>query len=271
MEKIRILTKLRYKIIFNIIIKYITPTLYYRLISLDLLGKGLNISHINIVNKLPRPAIIFMKRHFNNKLVKGVELGVNYGNNAKSILKQLKIKKLYLIDIWDKTYDYNYVKINKLDTIFEYVKKRFKKNTNVRIIKEFSHKAVHLFNNNSLDFIYIDGNHSYNFVYKDIDLWYPKIKVNGISAGHDIFNIPDVLNALKDWTKKDNIKYTIRPPDWFIIKEGLTCETCGYYDKDTSYCMNENIIITPNNNQICVCYFPLKTQDDISAILKKET
>lgn len=38
----------------------------------------------------------------------------------------------------------------------------------------------------SLDFVYIDGNHSEEYVRQDIRLWWPKVKIGGMLAGHDI-------------------------------------------------------------------------------------
>ena len=70
-----------------------------------------------------------------------------------------------------------------------------------------------------LDFIYIDGNHSYNYVYNDIDMYYKKVKPNGIMCGHDIFNIIDVFHAVKDWCSKNCILFRIELPDWYFIKE----------------------------------------------------
>ena len=48
-----------------------------------------------------------------------------------------------------------------------------------------SEEASSLFENESLKFVYIDGNHEYGFVKKDLELFYPKLKSNGVLAGHD--------------------------------------------------------------------------------------
>ena len=37
-----------------------------------------------------------------------------------------------------------------------------------------------------LDFVYIDGNHAYEYVKKDIGLYYPKLKKGGVIGGHDV-------------------------------------------------------------------------------------
>ena len=42
-----------------------------------------------------------------------------------------------------------------------------------------------IFKDESVDFIWVDADHHYESVKKDIDYWYPKLKKGGIIAGHD--------------------------------------------------------------------------------------
>lgn len=51
-----------------------------------------------------------------------------------------------------------------------------------------SEAAVH-FADQSVDFVFIDANHTYDFVKADVNAWLPKIKPGGIIAGHD-YNAP---------------------------------------------------------------------------------
>lgn len=211
----KITVKIRYKLVFKII-KYITPNLSYKLDSI-LLGSQISLGNIQkIISQTPRPAIRLIKTHFKQKRLIGVEIGVRKGNNAKSILKELNILKLYLVDIWN---DYNEFGIkNSTNKYYKIVLKRFEKDKRVEIIRGFSEIVVKNIENNSLDFIYIDGNHEYEYVYKDIDLWFEKLKDFGIIAGHDILNIKDVFKAVRDWSIKHQIKFNISVPDWYIIK-----------------------------------------------------
>lgn len=59
---------------------------------------------------------------------------------------------------------------------------------NIKVIKSFSNKIVNNYNDNSLDFVFIDAHHSYESVKEDINLWYSKIKIGGIIAGHDFWD-----------------------------------------------------------------------------------
>lgn len=48
-----------------------------------------------------------------------------------------------------------------------------------------SWEAANCYNDGSLDFVFIDADHTYNFVKRDIMAWLPKVRINGIIAGHD--------------------------------------------------------------------------------------
>lgn len=75
----------------------------------------------------------------------------------------------------------------------EIAKKR--KILTVQLIRKFSSDAVNLFEDESIDFIYIDARHDYCAVTEDLEAYYPKVKCNGMLAGHDFMNThPD-----NDW------------------------------------------------------------------------
>ena len=58
--------------------------------------------------------------------------------------------------------------------------------------------AVNYFEDNSIAFLYIDTAHEYEHVIKEIDAWYPKVKLGGIIAGHDYFT-PGVNKAVNEF------------------------------------------------------------------------
>ena len=67
-----------------------------------------------------------------------------------------------------------------------------------------SHLAHALYANNTIDFIFIDGDHSYQAALKDIRNFYPKLKRDGLFAGHDYaINIhPGVVRAVDEYCKQ---------------------------------------------------------------------
>ena len=79
------------------------------------------------------------------------------------------------------------------------VKKEFQTNTryfnNITLHQDFSYTIYNTFEDNYFDFIYIDGNHGYEDVKRDIELYLPKCK--HIIAGHDYTdNWPSVVSAV---------------------------------------------------------------------------
>ena len=82
----------------------------------------------------------------------------------------------------------------------------------VELIKDYSYNVVDQFEDNSFDFIYIDGAHDYESVKKDIELYAPKLKTFGILAGHDYEHTwPGVIKAVDE--------IVISPPQLMITDD----------------------------------------------------
>jgi len=64
-------------------------------------------------------------------------------------------------------------------------------------IESTSESAADQIENNSLDLVFIDANHSYEYVKKDIIKYTPKVKSTGLLTGHDI-DYPGVNRAVKE-------------------------------------------------------------------------
>jgi hypothetical protein len=80
-----------------------------------------------------------------------------------------------------------------------------------------SEKAILKFPDNSLDFVYIDGDHSYDAVLLDIILWHRKVKDGGILAGHDYQETRKhgVKKAVDDYVKYHNIDLQLFDVSWY--------------------------------------------------------
>lgn len=142
----------------------------------------------------------------NEKALMGVEVGVWRGYHARLMLQVLDIKKLYLIDPWIDYSGY------KGDDSFKYAKRFLKDYSDiVEWVRDTSEEASKLFEGGSLDFVYIDGNHNYEFIKKDIELWTPKVKNGGVVSGHDYDGaFPGVIKAVKEYCTKHSIEYKVR-------------------------------------------------------------
>jgi len=55
----------------------------------------------------------------------------------------------------------------------------------INVVRLPSVEAAKRYENDSLDFIFIDADHAYNCVHADIEAWYPKLKPGGVIAGDD--------------------------------------------------------------------------------------
>lgn len=209
-------------------------------LTLWLIQKGMPRFHKRInqmrmgKNAVPRPSILFMKDYFANKEVIGVEIGVASGINASSIVTELNVSKLFLIDSW-RVYHEEYClrehdKMRIWDSAdlyfkfdmgsFERVYEKFMNESRVEILRETSREGALRFKTNQLDFVYIDANHGFNHVLNDLTLWYDLIKPNGIIAGHDS-HLLDVLQAFIDFCHEKNEHLIVRFPDVFFIKKEI--------------------------------------------------
>ena len=71
-----------------------------------------------------------------------------------------------------------------------------------------SKEASELFQNESLDFLFLDAEHIYNDVYEDLEVWFPKMRKDGIMCGHDYYKGSEVLLAVNDFFLK---KFNVAP------------------------------------------------------------
>ena len=139
---------------------------------------------------------IFEKYNFLNV---GVEVGSCEGVYAAEILKRWS-GNLYLIDVWNSLNKNEYVDINNRENYQDtYIKciENIKNHTDrCHMLRGAGEKLVNLFEDESLDFVYIDANHRYDNVKQDIEIWYPKVRQGGILAGHDYLDF--------DWYADEN-------------------------------------------------------------------
>jgi predicted O-methyltransferase YrrM len=113
----------------------------------------------------------------------GVEIGVAQGWHAEILCEQNPQLKLYAIDIWDEYDGYNEYQ-GRIGRYFRHAQKILRP-YNVRFIKKFSMDAIKEFEDNTLDFVFIDGAHDFKNVAMDICEWAKKVKPGGIVYGHD--------------------------------------------------------------------------------------
>lgn len=134
----------------------------------------------------------------------GAEIGVYQGVMSERLLTSIPGLTLYMIDSWAETTDdpdeniieryydkseYNY---HIATTTVEHFGDR------ARIYRRCSLSMVEFFEDNSLDFVYIDADHRYESVKADIIAWLPKVKKNGWLCGHDYGEKQGVTKAVDE-------------------------------------------------------------------------
>lgn len=132
-----------------------------------------------------------------------VEVGSWLGDSAihlaKGIKRYGKDAKLYCIDIWSKEYYATHMGFpdTKIDPL-----KVFEKNMGKWhhiTMQEESTTASAKFKDGTIDLIFIDANHDYEYVKADCIAWLPKIKKGGIMCGHDYSaKFPGVQKAVNE-------------------------------------------------------------------------
>ncbi len=114
------------------------------------------------------------------------EIGVDQGLLSERILELARPRKLYLIDPWFP--DPSGTRVPSREERFAMVCKKFAAEADrgvVEIIRESSETAAARFADQSLDWVYIDGNHHYEFVKRDLELYFPKVKRGGFIVCDD--------------------------------------------------------------------------------------
>jgi predicted O-methyltransferase YrrM len=137
---------------------------------------------------------------------KFVEIGGWFGRSScymgERILQSNKKITLYTIDLWNHG---GHTSMGHAETIKNrggsmlsafrsYIEEAGVQHI-VNPIQGNSNQVHENFENESLDFIYIDGDHSWTGVKNDITLWWPKLKPGGIMAGHDYFEYGKYTDA----------------------------------------------------------------------------
>ena len=89
----------------------------------------------------------------------------------------------------------------------------------VNPIQLLSAEAAGLYKDESLDFIFIDAAHDYENVKKDISAWYPKLKKDGVIAGHDFTTAPGVKKAVREFFGDKARKTHKRCRCWLVAEE----------------------------------------------------
>ncbi|WP_370574771.1 class I SAM-dependent methyltransferase [Methanomethylovorans sp.] len=153
----------------------------------------------------PRLAEVFRELGY----LKGVEIGTRKGDFSKVLCESIPNLQLTCVDPWTA---FRKVTQEQQD---DYYKKAYEALApfNVRLLKMTSMRAVETYEDNSIDFAFVDGSHDFDDAMMDIILWSRKVRVGGIMAVHDYSMFPDVVRAVNAYVASHKIA------PWYLVRE----------------------------------------------------
>ena len=149
----------------------------------------------------------------------GVEIGTAEGVTTEHLLSNIPSLKLFGIDPYPKYIDWDGNQPAFDKNLEVYLERTKPFGDRLKHIYKSSDDAVFDFKDNSLDFVFIDGLHTYEQVKKDCDNYWPKLKSGGIMIGHDFARIEGVNRAANEFSDKVGIAIKNAQQDlWYIVK-----------------------------------------------------
>ena len=150
---------------------------------------------------------------------RGAEIGVADGRYSEILCEKIPDLELIAVDPFYRRGHY------------EKAKERLQK-YNVRIVRKVSMEAVLEVDNDFLDFVFIDGDHKFDFVMEDLIGWARKVRSGGIVAGHDYYHFhkSGVIQAVNTYTEIHRVQLNLIPryegghiddkaPCWYFVNK----------------------------------------------------
>lgn len=160
-----------------------------------------------------RIELVDLLRYYHLPLI-GAELGVAEGLNSRDML-HAGMEKLYCVDNWehlqgqsgDGSFPDEWHRTN-----YHQAMNRLKPyEGSVVVLKGMSHEMASFVPDDSLSLLYLDGDHSFAGVIKDLDAWFPKVINGGVVSGHDFMNKDYGVNAAINFFCAGRYKINIIP------------------------------------------------------------
>lgn len=150
-----------------------------------------------------------------------VELGCFKGQGtsvlAGECLRRGVTATIHTIDTFEGSPDQPIiVSAARFENLFDRATKNLEYYKNVKIIKSDSIEAATMYENESLEGVFLDSNHTYEHVSKEIAAWSPKVKPGGIISGHDFYNEwPGVIQAVTEAFPRRQLFQEC----WYVFKD----------------------------------------------------
>jgi SAM-dependent methyltransferase len=177
----------------------------------------------------------FLRRMLPNGSV-GAEIGVYMGDFAGRVVRKVQPRELHLIDPWKHEDSGRYASAlqggkaqggqAEMDARYEAVCEIFEteiRSGQVRVHRGYSDVVLETLPDEYFDWIYVDGNHYYEFVKQDLELWFRKIKPGGLIAGDD-YSEPGwwedgVRRAVDEFADSHGVQWVTVKHSQFVLRK----------------------------------------------------
>lgn len=130
-----------------------------------------------------------------NQFSIGVEVGAAMGITTEFLMRNCPtLTHLTVVDLWEPVEGSSLFDRKDMEELF---RSKFETERRITILKGVSWDMASHIKDETLDFAFLDADHSYESVVKDITSWHPKVRPGGIFCGHDI-HFPGVQQATKE-------------------------------------------------------------------------
>jgi hypothetical protein len=167
----------------------------------------------------------------------GAEIGVYRGDFSARIMKVVQPKHLHLIDPWHFEGDPTYARSwyggriggsqEQMDSVYRGVMQRFRGPIDAGVVtvhRAPSSAAARAIPPGSLDWAYIDGNHLYDYVREDLELYWERVRPGGIVAGDDYAEAgwweAGVKHAVDEFAAKHGGELLLLDGGQFVLRRG---------------------------------------------------
>jgi len=151
-------------------------------------------------------------------LTRGAEIGVDRGRFSEYMFKVIPDLELLCVDPWRW-------KLRGESRYRSTVARLTRFGERATVVRLDSFDAVRDVPDGSLDFVYIDGDHTFDYVMTDVIWWSRKVRYGGIVSGHDYYRFRrgGVVPAVDAYTQQHGITRWFltdeRTPSWFWMRE----------------------------------------------------
>jgi len=136
----------------------------------------------------------------NGRPTMGAELGVARGRFTAHMLGAFRGLHMVAVDLWSVTTgnpQYENWPVDEHYDAFLFVCECFP--GLVTLVRSDTAAAATQFADQSFDFVFVDGDHRYEGVRRDIVAWQPKVRLGGMLCGHDYTpRYPGVMQAVDE-------------------------------------------------------------------------